>query len=292
MNLKIRQRLCAPLDWLYLTLDRTVILRTRNLRLMPDLARRLSPGRPSYGEWCHIVGIFQTLILGHLRRSTDNHVLDVGCGTGILAIASEPFLGEAGGYTGIDIKRADVEFCRAHYPRDRFSFEHLEVRNPTYAADQAAELKPWPIASASQDLVTSLSVWTHLNERDARFYFQEIDRVLQPGGRAIVTFYLLDELYQRGLPARGARRGKYNNIPLDQRIFDRPAYGSRHWFHPAWVKHPEDTIGVTPAGIEELLRSTSLRLTRSYPGNWKEVPGAFFQDVLVFEKDGGDPCTT
>jgi predicted SAM-dependent methyltransferase len=64
-------------------------------------------------------------------------------------------------------------------------------------------------------LVTALSVWTHLNEADARFYFKEISRVLKPDGKAIVTFFLLDE---------------------------------------------------------------------QYPGNWKETPGAFFQDVLIFAK--------
>tara|TARA_R110002094_G_scaffold206368_3_gene177010 strand:+ start:866 stop:1300 length:435 start_codon:yes stop_codon:yes gene_type:complete len=32
------------------------------------------------------------------------------------------------------------------------------------------------------------------------------------------------------------------------------------------------------------LDSNGLKVSAHYPGNWKEVPGAFFQDVLVLEK--------
>lgn len=68
-------------------------------------------GKASYGEWCHVIGIFQTLMYQQLRNKTGNTILDAGCGTGILAIASEPFLGENGKYIGIDVQPEEIEIC-------------------------------------------------------------------------------------------------------------------------------------------------------------------------------------
>ena len=130
---------------------------------------------------------------------------------------------------------------------------------------------------------TALSVWTHMNEDDAVFYFGEIDRVLQAGGKAIVTFYLLDDLYHSSVNTWSEQMGRYNNSYQNSRIFNTPSSQSRNWFHPDWAAQPEETIGVTPAGIQTMLDATRLSLVETYVGNWKEVPGVFYQDILVFE---------
>jgi SAM-dependent methyltransferase len=284
MKLRFPLRAYKTLDRLYLHYDKKMIRRTRNLWLMPGLSERSAPGRPSYGEWCYLVGIFQTLLRTNLKKDTDNDVLDVGCGTGIMAIASQPFLGDKGHYTGIDVKRSDIEFCRQHYPNKNFSFIHLDASNQVFAPDQSAGKVKWEVADASADVVTALSVWTHMNEDDAIFYFREIDRVLKPGGKAIVTFYLLDDLYHSSVSTWADKMGRYNNSFQNSRIFNTPSSQSKNWFHPDWAAKPEETIGVTPAGIQMMLDATRLSLVETYVGNWKEVPGVFYQDILVFEK--------
>jgi hypothetical protein len=133
-------------------------------------------------------------------------------------------------------------------------------------------------------MVSALSVWTHLNETDAVFYFAELGRVLKPGGKAIVTFFLLDTLYHEGLTRRAAEQGRYHMTSQGRWVFDQPAYGSDAWFHPSWTEVPETAIGVTQAGLERMILPTGLRLVEHCQGNWKEVPGIYFQDVLVFEK--------
>jgi hypothetical protein len=70
----------------------------------------------------------------------------------------------------------------------------------------------------------------------------------------------------------------------DEWIFDRPAYGSAEWYCPAWAEVPESAIGVTQSGLDRLATVAGMKLAKSYPGNWKEVPGVFFQDVLVWQK--------
>ncbi len=67
-------------------------------------------------------------------------------------------------------------------------------------------------------------------------------------------------------------------------VFDKSSYGSDAWLHPKWAKVPEIAIGVTEAGLDRLVSSSGMKLIDHYQGNWKEVPGAFFQDVLIFQK--------
>lgn len=269
-------------DSLYLPLDREHIGRTRNIRLIPNESDRRG-GKYSYAEWAHVIGIFQTLMFLHLRKKEGNNILDIGCGTGLLGIASEPFIEEGGKYTGIEVSKKNVTFCRGHYPSSNFKFTHVNAANTFYAPDQKNKAK-WPIETESCDLVTALSVWTHMNEEDALFYFREINRVLKPNGKAIVTFFLLDKTYRSSLPTRSNREGRFNMTLQNQWIFDQPSYGSTMWFHPKWVKVPEHAIGINEAGLDRLTESSGMKLIEHHQGNWKEIPGVFFQDVLIFKK--------
>ncbi len=271
------------LDRLYLPLDRENILRTKNIRLIPNESTRRG-GKYSYAEWAHVIGIFQTMMNLHLQKKEGNKICDVGCGTGLLGIASEPFIGRGGKYTGIDVMKDDIDFCRSHYPSSSFEFIHFDVANAVYAPAQKYTKSKWPVENGSFDLVTALSVWTHLKEEDALFYFKEISRILKPHGKAMVTFFLLDEQYRRSLEVRSNMAGRFHMTLQSTWVFDQPSYGSDAWFHPKWVQVPEEAIGVTEFGLDRLTSSSGMRLIEQHPGNWKEIPGVFFQDILIFQK--------
>jgi len=36
--------------------------------------------------------------------------------------------------------------------------------------------------------------------------------------------------------------------------------------------------------MNELLEESGLKISNYYPGNWKENPGLYFQDIVVFQK--------
>ncbi|HJP63656.1 MAG TPA: class I SAM-dependent methyltransferase [Mucilaginibacter sp.] len=279
MNEKITQWL----DRQFRKVDISHIRRTRNIRLIPDLKNRRG-GKLAYGEWAHVIGIFQTVIYQTLNEKTGNHILDIGCGTGLLGIASEPFVSDKGTYTGIDVMIEDITFCREHYPFSNYHFIHLDVANPAYASAQSSHLKPWPVQDASQDLVTALSVWTHLSEKDARFYMKEVSRVLKPNGKAIITFFCLDEEYEQSLPNRTDKPGRFHTRPQTEWIFNVNAYESENWFTTKLTSQPEDAIAVTKQGLDSLVNEAGLKIDQYYPGNWKEQPGVFFQDIFILSK--------
>jgi SAM-dependent methyltransferase len=271
------------LDNIYLKIDRSDILRTKNIRNIPGFKERRG-GKRSYAEWAHVVGIFQTLIFQNINNKTGNVILDIGCGTGLLGIASQPFVGEGGKYIGIDVMENEIDFCKSHFTSKEFEFIHFDVHNAAYADKQADKNKMWPFENGSVDLVTALSVWTHLKEEDAVFYFTEIARVLKKGSKAIITFFYLDESYEASLQHRINDFGRYHFTNQQNWIFDESAYGSKNWCYPGWLNTPEEAIGVKEKGLEILLERCGLKMIQYYPGNWKEQPGIFFQDVLVFEK--------
>ena len=280
----MNNKLALWVDKTFLNNDKKDILRTKNIRLIPDYKNRRG-GKLAYGEWAHVIGIFQTIIYQTLGKKTDNHILDIGCGTGLLGISSEPFTYDGGTYTGIDVMTEDIAFCKAHFNLPNYQFIHLDVANPSYASDQSVILKPWPVEDESHELVTALSVWTHLNEQDSIFYFKEIARVLKTGGKAIITFFYLNEEYRDSLSKRSNQPGRFHNTNQNDWLFNVSAYGSKNWFTIPSVSTPEGAIGVTEEGMDIMLKSSGLKLVNYYPGNWKENPGVFFQDVLIFEKE-------
>src|ERR1700722_4941294 len=102
------------IDKVFINTDKKQVRRTRNIRLIPNYNDRRG-GKLSYAEWAHVIGIFQTIIYQTLESKTGNHILDIGCGTGLLGISAEPFTTAGGSYTGIDVMTEDIDFCKAHY---------------------------------------------------------------------------------------------------------------------------------------------------------------------------------
>jgi len=117
--------------------------------------------------------LVRELLLRYRPEGEQLRILDVGCGTGATLTALE----DLGELVAVDRSPAALHFCR------RRGFSELVLAN-------AEKL---PVASGSADVVLALDLLEHI-EDDASAA-REIERVLRPGGIAIITVPALPGLW-------------------------------------------------------------------------------------------------
>jgi len=119
-------------------------------------------------------------------------VLDVGCGTGTLAIEAAAPVGAAGRVAGIDPAPRQIARARSKARRGGLPVDFRSV---------VVEALPFP--DGSFDVVTSTLMMHHLPEDLKRQGLSEILRVLRPGGRLVVADFKRSEQHD-GTSAQSA----------------------------------------------------------------------------------------
>lgn len=159
-----------------------------------------------YGDFRKIGQDFLRLSRELAGLRPDAHVLDVGCGIGRIAVPLTEYLSPAGAYDGFDVVADGIDWCRRVITRrfPRFRFQRVDVYNKAYNATgsiQPADFR-FPYADNVFDFVILVSVFTHMLPADMEHYLAEITRVTKPGGRSLITYFLLND-QARQLMAEG-----------------------------------------------------------------------------------------
>jgi ubiquinone/menaquinone biosynthesis C-methylase UbiE len=134
------------------------------------------------------------------RLAPGERVLDVGCGTGSLALAAKRRVGPAGTVRGVDASPEMVNQARAKSAR-----AGLDV------AFQVARAEALPFADGSVDVVLGTLMLHHLPPVVRAEFVREVRRVLRPGGRVLAVDFEARAHERRGLVARFHRHG---GVPL------------------------------------------------------------------------------
>ncbi len=124
---------------------------------------------PATKEEYERLSIVKLQLLIDLGLTPEAKILDVGCGTGLLAAALHDFLDERGLYVGADISPEAVAFCRSRFPRRNFTF-HL------------SEMTKLPVLTERFDFIVFYSVFTHTYPRETALLLHEASRLLTDGG--------------------------------------------------------------------------------------------------------------
>jgi SAM-dependent methyltransferase len=206
-----------------------------------------------------------------LRRRES--VLDIGCGLGRLAYLLSGYLLPSARYEGLEpVKRwvrRNRKLLTARF--HNFHFCEFPVRHAIY--NPRGKLDPatarFPCARASFDLAFATSVFQHNRGRVARNYLAEIARVLRPGGRALISCFLLDA--QPG-QTRAGRRGLEFSHPLGDCWTADP-------------RRPETGIAFLERDFYQWAAEHGLAVHARWKGRWRSPgPGKLFQDLLVLTK--------
>ncbi len=121
-------------------------------------------------------GHFRQKLLHPARLQPGESVLDVGCGTGTLAIAAKRSVGPTGLVYGIDASLAMI--ARARNKAKKAGVEVIFER-------ALAESLPFP--DARFDVVLSTVMLHHLPRKAREQGVREMRRVLKPGGRLLAV---------------------------------------------------------------------------------------------------------
>ena len=125
-------------------------------------------GPPSAAEFVRLQPI-KLKLLTDQGLTPDGKILDVGCGTGLLAAAAEKFLSDRGQFWGTDLAKEAVAFCQAKYVRPNF---HFAVNGMTTI----------PVTGVLFDAITYFSVFTHTYVEETALLLAESKRLLAPKG--------------------------------------------------------------------------------------------------------------
>jgi SAM-dependent methyltransferase len=216
--------------------------------------------------WAYEYRAYLTLLCG-LRR--DGRVLELGCGHGRTMLGLVPYLRPGGRYEGFDISAPHIEFAKraieARHPNLRFS--HADVHNSIYNPDGAIAADEFvlPYAEAGFDVAFAASLFTHLLPPAVVNYLSQTARLLVPGGRALYSFFLLDNY-----------RGPGSSI-WDFYEFEHPHSDGVAIHDP---ERPDQLVAYSVAAIERIATAAGLEVERTIPGYWSNPDG-----VAVNEQD-------
>jgi len=187
------------------------LLSDAELRLRARLATHCSPAFPdaelmkwvghpdgdqhSY-DYIGLMNAFLALSCCGLRP--EHQVLEPGCGPGRNARFIAPFLDpERGAFAGFDLSAPSIDWAQETItkPFPNAQFTHANIKNTFYnpAGDILASEYQFPYDDQRFDVAFLPSVFTHMDQEGFERYVAEIHRVMKPGGRLLLWFFLVDE---------------------------------------------------------------------------------------------------
>ncbi|HZU62033.1 MAG TPA: class I SAM-dependent methyltransferase [Solirubrobacteraceae bacterium] len=209
---RIRE-LLDPLE-LRLARDVTEQVPPRRLRArtgVPEARAFIASGRDAARE---LEGALASSGLGLAEVES---VLDFGCGPGRVLPHVASLVAPAS-CTGCDVSGPAIKWARRHRPELRWEVSRFRP--------------PLPFGDGSFALVYSISVFSHIDEELQDRWLEEIDRVLRPGGVALLSVHgrhAFDQFRTGQATTRWSARSAFSRGPLGDGEFVFVPYRPSAW---------------------------------------------------------------
>jgi SAM-dependent methyltransferase len=232
-------------------------------------------------EWYRWADEWSILLRIYGRICKRSCVLEIGCGLGRLAFPLRSVLWE-GRYEGFDICDYKIEFLQTfqkRYPNFRFIFADIKDTSYNPGGSKEASEFVFPYPDASFDAVFAASVFTHMLPAGCRRYFRETARVLRHEGRAVFSFFLLEN-YAAGRPRPFVFAQHYFEFQhhLNLEFGEQFAVGN--------PDNPEEMVAYDSRLLTVFAEEAGLKVDQVLPGVWSgsEGPWISAQDLIVFRR--------
>lgn len=168
-------------------------------------------------------------------------ILDWGCGVGRLTQHLLNWTPAA--VTGIDIDQSAIDWCNTNLSRGNFSVAPLDP--------------PTGLPDASFDLIIGISVFTHIDQSTQDAWLAELQRLLAPGGFALVSVNAMQSLVAHAHPLVEFQRMRRNGItdvigtrldgvlPSERSTYYREMHHSHDYIVDRWSRW-FDVIAILP----------------------------------------------
>jgi SAM-dependent methyltransferase len=261
-------RALAPLDYAFRVMS--------HLKQYPPLHLRRHVGGMSAGF--NGPGYEFVAYLRLLAGLRDGDLLwDLACGCGLLELALED-LGWQGKLTGTDISKPCIDWAQKNIAARvaGYKFVHMDIYNEAYQRTGKLTTQAWldHFTGNQFDVVIAKSLFTHVLPDEQTVYLKAIADRLNPGGRALLTFFVLSE--DRPCIADSGK---------DRMLFQAYSEDERCSVYRPLAPHA--AVAYKQQYLEERFRDAGFKMQsyKHYPGAWTGNPdGLSFQDIIVAER--------
>ncbi len=209
-----------------------------------------------------------------LGLESHHRVWDVACGCGLLELALES-AGWRGLLVGTDIHAPCIGWAERHISArvPNFEFIHSDIYNEDYWPAGRLSAREWfaGFDESDFDVVVAKSLFTHMFPDELDLYLEQLSKRLKPGGRGLLTFFLLNP-EQRQLVRRNDIR------------FHPPDRGASHAVKYRFA--PSVAVAYEQSELLLQLGKHGLRLLEGVRhGTWSgRRDGLSYQDIVVVGK--------
>ena len=235
--------------------SRLGVLRRHLLRVLPwrsyealyeHHARKIRPTQSVGGGDYELIGRWELGVLLMEGLNPNDTLVDLGCGTGRLAVHVIPRLGEGGRYIGVDISKTMLAHARVlvgqRIPSPPCSIEFRHQTTPDFR-----------LPDKSVDMVCAFSVFTHMEHEDSYLYLRGARKIIKDGGRLIYSCLSMEVADARRIFKEQASLGRVDrwsdvrHVTTSRELMDAIARMAG-WEPISWCPgEPQSTCVLAPA---------------------------------------------